>query len=53
MDIVSEIAFAPYRAVSAMFDFEIFGINLAGAVFTFFTVVIILIVAGFVAKIVL
>ena len=52
MDIVSEIAFAPYRAVSAMFDFEIFGINLAGAVFSFFTVVVILIIIGFIVKMV-
>ena len=40
LTLVSEIAFAPYRAISTMFDFEIFGINIAGFIFQFFTLVV-------------
>ena len=48
IDLVGEIAFAPYRAVSAMFDFEIFGINIAGLCFELLTIIIVLIVGKFV-----
>lgn len=51
-NIVSEIAFAPYKAISAMFDFEVFGINIAGAIFTIFTLLVFAIVLGFVIKLI-
>ena len=50
IECVGEIAFAPYRAVSTMFDFEIFGLNVAGVIFELFTVVILGAVAVFIVK---
>ena len=48
--VISDIVFAPYRAISTMFDFEIFGINIAGAIFTIFTLFVILFVIGAIFK---
>lgn len=50
ISIVGEIALAPYTAVSSMFDFEIFGINVAGFFFQMFTVVLALLVIGIILK---
>lgn len=50
VDIVGEIAFAPYRAVSAMFDFEIFGINIAGLIFELITIFALVAIAFVVIK---
>lgn len=36
-DILKAIALTPYTAISNMFDFEIFGVNVAGVIFEFFT----------------
>lgn len=50
LDIIGEIAFAPYRAVSTMFDFEVFGFNLAGVVVQVFTFVVAAFVIGICGK---
>lgn len=38
--LLGDIVTAPYRAVTTMFDFEIFGVNLAGLVFKLITVLV-------------
>lgn len=49
-ELVSDIALAPYTAVSRMFDFEIFGINVAGAICEVFTALVALILIGVLMK---
>ena len=51
--LLGDIVSAPYRAVSQMFDFEVFGINVAGAICTLFTLVCIGIVISFFVKLII
>ena len=50
VSIIGEIAMAPYTAISSMFDFEIFGLNVAGLIFQFITTVVFLLVVGLIFK---
>lgn len=50
IDMIGEIAAAPYNAVVSMFDFEIFGVNIASFIFKAGTLIIIAVVGGLVVR---
>lgn len=53
ISLVGEIAAAPFYAVQNMFNFEIFGVNVASVLLAVFTAIIVVAVIAFVLKIVL
>ena len=48
--IIGEIAMAPYTAITEMFSFKIFGINVAGLIFQLITTMVVLLVVGLLFK---
>jgi hypothetical protein len=50
ISILGEIAMLPYTAISQIFDFEIFGLNVAGIVFQLITVAIVVVVVSWIIK---
>ncbi len=50
VSILGEIAMTPYTAISQIFDFEIFGLNVAGIVFQLITVAIVVVVVSWIFK---
>ena len=46
INVISEIAAAPYNAIKIMFDFDIFGINISGLIYKVITVLVTLLVIG-------
>lgn len=51
--LVNDIANTPFLALDGMFDFKIFDIDIAGAIFTIFTIIVIACVIGFFVKMIL